>query len=151
LSKKGEDDMPTIDASVYVALINTHEADHASSWAWFQEAQAAREPILAPVILLAEVASAISRGIGDSALAHRVVEQLQHSKVIELVPVIPAIAERAAAIAADYQVRGCDAIYLALAEQMDDALVTLDRQQLERGAQVVTTFKPEGLLRLDNL
>ncbi len=139
--------MPTIDASVYVALINTHEADHASSWAWFQEAQAAREPILAPVILLAEVASAISRGIGDSALAHRVVEQLQHSKVIELVPVIPAMAERAAAIAADYQVRGCDAIYLALAEQMDDALVTLDRQQLERGARVVATFKPEGLLR----
>jgi len=138
--------MPVIDASVYVALINTHEADHASSWAWFQEAQAAGEPILAPVILLAEVASAISRGIGDSTLAHQVVEQLGHSKVIELVPITPTMAERAAAIAADREVRGCDAIYLALAEQMDDYLVTLDRQQLERGAEVVATFKPEGLL-----
>ena len=136
--------MAVIDASVYVALINTHEADHASSWAWFQEAQASREPILAPVILLAEVASAISRGVGDPGLAHKVVEQVQRSKVIELVPVIPTMAERAAAIAADYRVRGCDAVYLALAEQMDGYLVTLDRQQLERGVEVVTTFKPGG-------
>lgn len=138
--------MPTIDASVYVALINAQEADHAKSWAWFQEAQAAGDPILAPVILLAEVASAISRGIGDAALAHQVVEQLQRSRIIELVPVIPTIAERAATIAADYRVRGCDAIYLALTEQMNDYLVTLDRQQLERGAGVVATHKPEGLL-----
>ena len=56
------------------------------------------------------------------------------------------MAERAASIAAEYQVRGCDAIYLALAEQMDDYLVTLDRQQLERGAEVAAAFKPEGLL-----
>ena len=137
--------MPVIDASVYVALMNAHETDHANSWAWFQKAQAAGDPILAPVILLAEVASAISRGIGDPALAHQIVEQLRHSMVIELVPVIPSLAERAAAIAADYQVRGCDAVYLALAEQMDDYLVTLDRQQLEREAEAVTTLKPEGL------
>jgi predicted nucleic acid-binding protein len=60
--------VPVIDASVYVALMNAHETDHANSWAWFQKAQAAGDPILAPVILLAEVASAISRGIGDPAL-----------------------------------------------------------------------------------
>jgi predicted nucleic acid-binding protein len=138
--------MPVVDASVYVALMNAQEAEHGSSWAWFQKAQAAGDPILAPVILLAEVASVISCGIGDPEPAHRVVEQLQNSKVIELIPVIPTLAERAAAIAADYRVRGCDAVYLALAEQLDDFLVTLDRQQLERGAEVVSTCKPEGLL-----
>jgi len=51
-------------------------------WAWFQEAQATGDSILAPVILLAEVASASSRGIGDPALAHQVVEQLHRSKII---------------------------------------------------------------------
>jgi len=52
------------------------------------------------------------------------------------------LAERAATIAADDQIRGCDAIYVALAEQLDDHLVTLDQQQLERGAAVVTVYKP---------
>ncbi len=134
--------MAVIDASVYVALINAHESTHASSWVWFEQAQATREPVVAPVILLAEVAAALSRGVGDPALAHRVVQQLLRSKVIELVPVTTAMAERSAAIAADHRIRGCDAIYVALAEQLSDHLVTLDQQQLERGAAVVTTRKP---------
>jgi predicted nucleic acid-binding protein len=134
--------MAIVDASVYVALINAQEEDHARSWAWFQQAQAAGESIAAPVILLAEVAAAVSRGVGDAALAHRVVRQLWHSRVIELIPVTTALAERAAAIAADHGIRGCDAVYIALADQLGDYLVTLDRQQLERGIAVVTTRKP---------
>jgi predicted nucleic acid-binding protein len=136
--------MAVIDASLYVALINAHESDHTPSWAWFQQVQSTQDPIVAPVILLAEVAAAISRGVGDSALAHQVVEQLLHSRVIELVPVTPNMAERATAIAADYQIRGCDALYVALAQELGDYLVTLDQQQLERGAAVVTTHRPQG-------
>ncbi len=135
--------MAVVDASVYVALINAREPDHASSWAWFERTEAAQERIVAPVILLAEVAAAVSRGIGDSTLARQVVEQLQRSAVIELVPVTPALAARAAAIAADHRLRGCDAVYVALAEELAECLVTLDQQQLERGAAVVTTRCPE--------
>jgi predicted nucleic acid-binding protein len=134
--------MAVIDASVYVALIHAHEPDHRASWAWFERAQAAQEPIVAPVILLAEVGAALSQGIGDLELAHRVVQQLKDSGLIELVPVTQALAERAAAIAADHRIRGCDAIYVALAEQSGDCLVTLDRQQLERGAAIVIARKP---------
>ena len=134
--------MAVIDASVYVTLINAHERDYASTWAWFERAQSRQEAISAPMILLAEVAAAVSRGVGDMALAYRVVKQLQDSKVIELLPVTSAMAERAAEIAAAYRVRGCDAIYLALAEQLSDCLVTMDVQQLERGAEVVVTRKP---------
>jgi predicted nucleic acid-binding protein len=47
-------------------------------------------------------------------------------------------------IAAAHRVRGCDAIYLALAEQLSDCLVTLAVQQLERGSEVVATRKPSG-------
>jgi hypothetical protein len=43
--------MAVIDASLYVALINAHESDHAPSWAWFQQVQSAQDPIVAPVIL----------------------------------------------------------------------------------------------------
>jgi len=134
--------MAVIDASAYVALISTREKDHASSWAWFEQAQAAHEPIAAPVILLAEVAAALSRGTGDSVLAQRVVQQLKQSGVIDLIPVTLSLAERAAIIAADHRVRGCDAVYIALADQLSDCLVTLDRQQLERGAAIVTVREP---------
>ena len=134
--------MAVIDASVYVALINAHESEHSSSWAWFGQAKAAQEPVVAPVILLAEVSAALSRGVGDPALAHRVVRQLLRSSVIELTPVTTAVAERAAAIAAGHRIRGCDAIYVALAEQLGDHLVTLDQQQLERGTAVAIVRKP---------
>jgi predicted nucleic acid-binding protein len=134
--------MAVIDASVYIALINANETYHANSWAWFRQAQSAQELLSAPVILLAEIAAALSRGLNNPTLTHRVVQQLLNSKIVDLAPVTPTLAERAAIISADHQIRGCDAIYLALAEQLSDRLVTLDQQQLERGAAIVTTHKP---------
>jgi predicted nucleic acid-binding protein len=134
--------MAVIDASVYIALVNAHEREHSSSWAWFEHAQATGEAIVAPVMLLSEIAAALSRGIGDPTLAHRVVQQLARSDVIELIPVTLAMAEQAAVIAAEHRIRGCDAVYVALAEQLSNVLVTLDRQQLERGAAVVPVRAP---------
>ena len=134
--------MAIIDASVYVALINAHEKNHTSSWAWFEQAQAERERVVAPVILLSEVAAALSRGAGDPALTRRVVQQLKRSEVIDLKPVTLPMAERAASIAAGHRIRGCDAVYIALAYQLGDSLVTLDRQQLERGAAIVPVREP---------
>lgn len=134
--------MAVIDASVTVALVNAHEREHASSWDWFEQARMADEPVLAPAILLCEVAAALSRGVGDPVLAHRVVRQLARSELVELVPVTPVLAEQAATIAADHRIRGCDAVYVALADLSGEPLVTLDRQQLERGAAVVTVRRP---------
>lgn len=134
--------MAVIDASVYIALVNAYEREHSSSWAWFEQARTADEVMVAPVILLAEVAAALSRGAGDPALAHRVVQQLVRSEVIELIPVTMTLAEQAAAIAAEHRIRGCDAVYVALADQRSDTLVTLDPQQLERGASLLTVRAP---------
>jgi predicted nucleic acid-binding protein len=134
--------MAVIDASVYLALVNAHEGDYARSWTWLERANGDREAVIAPVILIAEVAAALSRGAGDPVLAHRVVQQLQHGGVIQLVVITLPLAERAAAIAVDYQIRGCDAVYVALADQLDDCLVTLDRQQLNRCAAIVEAREP---------
>lgn len=136
--------MPVIDASVYVALINAKELSHDDARSWFQLAASSARPIVAPSILLAEVAAALSRGADDPALAHRVIERLARSRIIQLQPVTQTLAELAAAIAADHRMRGCDAIYLALAVQLNDTLITLDQQQLERGAGVVRTTRPES-------
>jgi hypothetical protein len=53
-----------------------------------------------------------------------------------------AMAEQAALIAAEHRVRGCDAVFVALADQLSEALVMLGRQQLERGVAVVTVRAP---------
>ena len=134
--------MAVMDASVYIAMINSNETIHSSSWQWFEGAQKKHESICAPVILLAEVSAALSRGIDDPQLAHRVIQQLKGASTIELIPVTRPMAEHAAVIAADHRIRGCDAIYVALADQMGETLVTLDKQQLERAAAVVPTRKP---------
>jgi predicted nucleic acid-binding protein len=134
--------MAVIDASVYVALMNAHEAAHDVCWAWFERARRLGKPLRAPVLLLAEVAAALSRGVSDPLLAHQVVQQLVQTQTVELYPMTVELAEQAAGIAADCGIRGCDAVYVALAEQTRDGLVTLDRQQLERGRAVVAARRP---------
>jgi len=134
--------MPVVDASVYVSLVNTHEEHHARSWSWFKEAQENGESVLAPAILLSEVATALSRGVGDSKLAKRIVANLKSAGLIELIPVTISLADLAATIAADNQIRGCDAIYVATAREYNEPLITLDQQQLDRASSVVQTLEP---------
>ena len=137
--------MAVVDASVYVALLIPHEDGHGDAWAWLRGAHDAGEPILAPTILTTEVAAAISRGAGQPALARRAVQHILSGTVVELMPVTVTLSRRAAGIAIDCRLRGADAVYVALAERHRDELVTLDRQQLERGAAVVTTRRPGSL------
>jgi predicted nucleic acid-binding protein len=134
--------MPVIDASVYVALVNTHEEHHSRSWLWFKKAQENAESIIAPTILLSEVAAALSRGLDDSVLAIRVITHLKRSGLVELIPVTISLAERGATIAANHQIRGCDAIYVSTAEQFHESLITLDQQQLDRASSVIQTLEP---------
>ncbi|HEU4325064.1 MAG TPA: PIN domain-containing protein [Roseiflexaceae bacterium] len=65
------------------------------------------------------------------------------------IPMDEALAQEAAEIAADYALRGADAIYVAVARRYNCALVSLDREQRERSSAVVTTYTPtEALAKL---
>ena len=91
---------------------------------------------------LAEVAAALGRGLGDAELADYAVGILRSRRWVDLFPVTQALATRAAKIAAEHKIRGCDAIYVALAQQLGMELVTLDGDQLDRGAAVIKTRTP---------
>lgn len=134
--------MPVIDASVCVALFKSDEPGHAGSRRWLIDRAGEDEPIVSPVIVLAEVAAAFGRGLNSPDLARQVVHLLRGRQLLELFPVTEALAVRAAEIAAQQKIRGCDAFYVALAKQLGMELVTLDQQQLERGAAVVATRVP---------
>lgn len=134
--------MAVMDASVYIALINASEEGHVASWRWYLQAVRSGEPICAPAIILGEVAAALSRGMNDQDLAKRAARRLERSRAIELVSVTVALGNAAAVIAAEHRIRGCDAVYIALAQWRGEYLVTLDRQQLERGAAAIETRRP---------
>jgi predicted nucleic acid-binding protein len=135
--------MATIDSSVLISLFNDHDRLHAQTLAWFREAVADGEPLRAPVTALAEVSAAIAIGTGDKQLARDVEAHVRHSPLFEFLPVAMPLAERAATLAAEHQIRGSDAIYFAVAETLGDTLVTLNPRQLQRGSAVVETIRPK--------
>jgi predicted nucleic acid-binding protein len=132
----------TLDASVLISLFNTRDRLHQSTVAWFREAVADGEPLRAPVTVLAEVSAAIAAGTGDKQLARDVETHVRHSPLFELLPVALPLAERAATLAAEHQLRGNDAVYFAVAETLGDRLITLNPRQLQRGNTVVETARP---------
>ncbi|MEM7133859.1 MAG: PIN domain-containing protein [Chloroflexota bacterium] len=73
------------------------------------------EKIFAPSILFAEACAAISRITGDTTEAQAVLSRLRNSSVITLIPVTTTLAVRAAEIGLQHKIRGCDAIYVAVA------------------------------------
>lgn len=131
-----------VDASVYVSMLKHEEPGHAASQKWYNLALASGTPLAAPLPFLAEVSGAISRSTGDTDLAQDVIVQVQALGVIELIPINEVLGSRAAEIAAKYRLRGCDALYVAVAEQLGAELVSLDQEQLERGTAVIPTRPP---------
>ena len=134
--------MATLDASVFVSLFNARDRQHETTVAWLREALAEGEPLRAPVIALAEVSAAIAAGTGNSHLAREVEQQLRASPLFEFLPVALPLADRAASLAAEHQLRGSDALYFAVAETLGDRLVTLNPRQLQRAGQVVEAVRP---------
>ena len=134
--------MPVIDASVYVSLANAADRHHERCLEWFESSLHVAEPLAAPGLLLVEVTAAIRRLTGISKLARLVTSDIQEIGRLELYPLTAARSEAAADLAATVGVRGADAVYLALAKELGETLVTLDRQQLDRGRGSVDVRKP---------
>lgn len=124
--------MYVIDASVHVADIRPAEPHHTEARSFLRQVAVETSPVYLPVIVLAEVAAAISRGTRDPALARRLTAVLQRVPHFEFVPISADLGRLAAALASDYGIRGCDAVYVALARERGARLITLDRQQRDR-------------------
>jgi predicted nucleic acid-binding protein len=134
--------VPIVDASVWVAYF--HEADpaHARSFTWVENAIAAGETLVAPSLLLAEVAGALRRISGRPETAAEIVEHLLTVERLDLVELDRPRALRAAEVAATTALRGAAAVYLALAVERGDVLISVDRRQRERGSQAAKVRVP---------
>jgi predicted nucleic acid-binding protein len=134
--------VPVIDASVWVAINRDTDPAHSRCMAWLDSVLDSNDRLVAPTLLVAEVAGALRKLTRQQAVASAVVEELFALGAVELIPLDRERARRAAALAAASGVRGADAVYLALAQELVENLVTLDRLQAEQGAKLVEIRTP---------
>jgi predicted nucleic acid-binding protein len=131
-----------IDASVWVAAFLAHDAHHPDATELLNKLVEDGTAVSAPLLALSEVAGALARQTGNPAVAEKAVAFLREQPWIQLAPLNDALATVAASIAAQQRLRGADAVYVALALQEDGALVTLDREMLQRAPDTVAAITP---------
>jgi len=91
-----------------------------------------------------KVAAAISRGTGDFLLAKEAVKKLRDFTALNILPLDSTLIESAIDIATDLQLRAGDAIYVALAHQLNIPLVSWDKEQLAKARSLILAYTPEN-------
>jgi len=125
-----------IDASVWVAWLDTKDAHHGAAATLLEGCQERGELLRSPSIALPEVLGSLARK-GASAERQNEVLGLFTGPAIVLNDVTFELASEAARLAGLYRLRGCDAIYVALAKQHSEPFLTFDAEQKERGLRAL--------------
>lgn len=142
--------MYTLDANIFVRDASPSDPDHEICHRLMTRLYQESTTIVVPLLVLAEIAGALSRSFRDPIRARLEIDLLRALHHIQLVALDDGLAQEAAEIAADRTLRGADAIYVAVARRYGCALVTLDREQRERARPVVRALTPaEALAELD--
>jgi predicted nucleic acid-binding protein len=136
-----------VDASVFVADARPDEPAHSAAKALLRTIAERGVRLHIPMIALAEIAGAIARQTQDPGLALCIGSMYGQWPGIEVVPIDDDLGIAAARLSAEHFIRGCDALYVALAASRKATLVTLDRQQLERAPGAITTLRPAAALQ----
>ena len=135
--------MTVVDASVMVSALQPDDVNYRVSRAWLDRQIDERRPLAAPYLLLSEIAGAIARVTGDPSAGHTAVASVLAIHSLTLIPDVGEPPTLASQLAADLQLKGADATYVAVAMQLDMELVTWDHEQLERGGRRVVTRRPQ--------
>lgn len=140
--------MYVVDASVWISWFVPADAHHDPSRRWMSAQVVQGESVVAPLLVLAEVAGAVARRTGVSELGVHAVSLMQHLPNARLVAVDTELAQLGAQLAAELRLRGADALYVALARRLSIPLVTWDQEQQERGRPLVAVLNPQDILTL---
>lgn len=138
--------MSVVDASVLISAFIPQEENHQSSREWLQTQTKLNNPIIAPMIVLAEVGGSIARRANDNELAKQAINFILKLPTLRVITIDETVGQLASNIAITHRIRGMDAIYTAIAEQLNLALVTLDKEQAKRSSTIVNTLSPKDHL-----
>jgi predicted nucleic acid-binding protein len=135
--------MIVVDASVTVSVLHPPDVNYHVSHAWLRQYLRTGGELVAPILLLSEVVGAITRRTGNPALGRQAARRLWQLPELHRVLIDELLGVRTTEMAADLGLRGADAVYVALAAQLQIPLVTWNRQQHERGGQRVDARTPD--------
>jgi predicted nucleic acid-binding protein len=136
--------MYTIDASVWVNGFDQREPGHIASRRLLDWLGRQAIPIVIPNLALAEVAGAISRTRGSPEQAQLFANALSNLPNVTVTPIDDALVQHAVSLAANYALRGADAIYAAVALQAGAVLLTLDNEHLDPTGRRCAHAHPGG-------
>ena len=136
----------TVDADVFISAFLPAEPHHASSLKCLTRLRASGDTLACPRLLIVEVASALIRNTGDRDGARDFALSLVSLSGMRLFSLDDDLCELAVQAAVDSQLRGADAVYVAVALQQRATLVTWDRQMLTRAAALVSTTTPQTVI-----
>ncbi len=131
-----------VDASVMVSRLVPPDVHHDPSRRWMTDHVAGGGLLIAPAVLLPEVAGAVARRTGQARLAGRAVAAVLGIPGLRLVPVDRELTRRAAGLAGRLELRGAEAVYVAVAVALRVPLVTWDDDQRERASAVALVLTP---------
>lgn len=134
--------MIVVDASVWVSTAIPSDAFETMSSTWLARAVLAGEELAGPALVLAEVAGAVSRKLGDVARADLAVQRVAATPRLTLLPVDDTLAREAARLAADLGLRGADAAYVAVARRLTCPLITWDAEMIRKTQGMVDAQHP---------
>lgn len=134
--------MSVVDASVLIAVFLVQDVHHRTSRAWFDQFVTGGRNLSVPLLLLTEVAGAISRRTGDPGLGRTAAAWITQLPEIHLFAVNTELWHHATELAAALGLRGADAVYVALADQLQVPLVTWDQEQRLRASQRIVSREP---------
>jgi predicted nucleic acid-binding protein len=131
-----------IDASALVSWIVSDDANHDASHIWMKRYRATGGLLVAPAFAMIEVAAAIARQSRQPALAKAVIKDLYSVRTLRIVPLNSVLVGSAIDIASDLQMRAGDATYVAVAYNLKIPLVSWDKEQLQKGGNLISAFTP---------
>lgn len=130
-----------VDASVWTSYVLPADPLHRQSRSWL-DAWLAQDQVVGPNLVLVEVAAAVARRSSQPALGNRAALMMRQHSRVRLIDLNDPLAVAAARLATALRIRGADAIYVAVAHQLELPLVTWDQEQLTRAASVIQTRTP---------
>jgi predicted nucleic acid-binding protein len=131
-----------VDASVWISSLSPGEVGHLPSRRWLTAHLGTGGQVIAPALLLVEVAGAVARRSGDALLGELAMNAVLILPALYLIELDGRLSMHAARLAADLRLRGADAVYVALAHQLGIPLITWDREQLTRAAARIAVQTP---------
>jgi predicted nucleic acid-binding protein len=133
----------TVDASVFVNALSPDEDGSDERAEFISQLKRDGVTFVQPTLFILEVVASIARKQDSTKIALDILHELKKIPKLTLVDLDDDFADYAGEVAAEYRLRGSDAVYTAVALRFGTELITLDKEQLERLPKVLSVRRPQ--------